>query len=217
MKINDNGKEIDMSRNFDGIVLSAMCSCKKVCFDLTMLKKRDKVYSAYKIPPSERILAFCKEVAFMPITVSGIVFTDQAVYRCPAIKLEDGTEYNRISYMSLDSCIVTQEGPKGGVYICTRNHAFSLYGPSLVAQNVAGYEIRQILCKVQRQLFQRDSSVKSRVDSLAVTLLQKIKDDMGMQLMKHLFFWKMLEKAIIHLQTTCTGFILNRISLNKYC
>lgn len=100
-------------------------------------------------------------------------------YRCPAIKLDDGSEYNRISYKSLDSCIIAQEGSKGGVYVCAQNLYFSLHGPTLVAQNVAGYEIRQIMCKVQRQLFQRDASAKNKVDFLAKILLQKAKNEMG--------------------------------------
>lgn len=174
--------ELDFDTDWSGVILSEASHCGKVCFDLTLLKKKDKVYASYKIPTTERILAFCRStIVIHPLTISGVVFTNQAVYCCPAIRLEDGREFNRISYMSLDSCIITQEGQKGGVYICTQNHSFSLYGPSLVAQNVAGYEIRQILCKVQRQLFQRDPSAKSKVDSLAVALLQKLKEKMGIE------------------------------------
>lgn len=175
----NDGTELNFDNDFSSTILAEAVHCKKICFDLSLLKKKDKVYSAYHIPQSEKILAFCKDVAFIPLTIEGIVFTDQAVYRCPAIKLEDGSEYNRISYKSLDSCIITQEGPKGGVYVCTQNHCFSLHGPSLVSQNVAGYEIRQIMCKVQRQLFIRDTSAKNKVDSLAKMLLQKAKSEMG--------------------------------------
>lgn len=177
----DNCKAIDTSRDFEAAVMASMHSCKKVCFNLALLKKKDKVYSAYNIPRSEKILAFCKAATIIPLTIEGVVFTDQAVYRCPAVKLEDGSEYNRISYTFLDSCIITQEGIKGGIYVCTQNHRFSLYGPSLVAQNVAGYEIRQILCKVQHQLLQRDSAAKSKVDALASILLQQVKDEMGIE------------------------------------
>ena len=172
----NDGTELNFDNDYSSTILAEAVHCKKICFDLSLLKKKDKVYSAYHIPQTEKILAFCKDVAFIPLTIEGIVFTDQAVYRCPAIKMEDGSEYNRISYKSLDSCIITQEGPKGGVYVCTQNHSFSLHGPSLVSQNVAGYEIRQIMCKVQRQLFIRDSSAKNKVDSLAKTLLQKAKN-----------------------------------------
>lgn len=174
--------ELDFDADWSGVILSEASHCRKVCFDLTLLKKKDKVHASYKIPATERILAFCKStIVIHPLTISGVVFTNQAVYCCPAIKLEDGREFNRISYMSLDSCIITQEGPKGGVYICTQNHAFRLYDSTIVVQNVTGYEIRQILFKVQRQLFQRDSTAKSRVDALAGTLLQKAKDEMGIE------------------------------------
>lgn len=176
----NDGTELDFDKDWSSIILSESPRCKKVCFDLSLLKKRDKVYSAYKIPQSERILAFCKDsVAFIPITTGGIVFTNQAVYCCPAIKLEDGSEQNRISYTVLDSCIITQEGANGGVYICKQDSTLQLYDPTLIAKNVAGHEIKQILCKAQHQLFQRDAAAKSRVDALATLFLQKAKDEMG--------------------------------------
>lgn len=177
----NDGTELNFDNDWSSIILSEAPRCKKVCFDLTTLKKKDKVYSAYKIPQSERILAFCKDVVFIPLTIEGIVFTDQAFYRCPAIKLEDGSEYNRISYASLDSCIIVQEGVKGGVYACTQNHEFCVYNSTPIAQNVAGYEIREILRKVQRHLIQREGNAKRKISELVFMLLQRAKNEMGIE------------------------------------
>lgn len=90
----NDGTELNFDNDYSSTILAEAVRCKKICFDLSLLKKKDKVYSAYHIPQSEKILAFCKDVAFIPLTIEGIVFTDQAVYRCPAIKMEDGSEYN---------------------------------------------------------------------------------------------------------------------------
>jgi len=180
MEFTEDKKMMDASRDYVGVILSHANVSQKVFYDLALLKKRDKVYYAYKIPATERILAFCKDnIPLIPITMGGIVFTDQAAYCCPPAKSEKGNEYSRFAYSSLDSCLITQNGPKEGVYVHTRDDELCLVTPTLVAQNMAGCEIRQILCKVQRQLLLRDSNAKDRFDSLASGLLDKIRNQMG--------------------------------------
>lgn len=182
MAILDSEKAIDLNYNFSGVIYTARSSYKKVCFDLKMMKRADKVYSEYKIPQSEKIIAFCKgNIPFAPLTIEGIVFTNRAAYYYPPRKSETGIISNCLLYSSLGSYIITQEGPKGIVFAQTLTDEIRLLGPSIVSQNIAGAEVRQILCKIQQELFRRNPVAKSEFDALASASIQKIKDEMGIE------------------------------------
>ena len=177
-----NSTELTCDDNWSSIIKSERHRCKKICFDIDKIKKIDKVYSAYKIPKEEKIIAYCKDsLPLIPITVMGTVFTNQAVYRCPSVPSEKGTEFQLVKYSALGSGLIVQDGPKGGVFFYTQNDEFRLIDPTLMSNNVAGTEVRCILRKLQIQLLRMDASAKKESAVLCDVLLQRIKAQMGIE------------------------------------
>lgn len=152
---------------------------KKVCFDLSQLKKKEKIYTEFNIPLSEQIVAFCKWGVLMPITFGGIIFTDVAAYFYPRSETPIGEKIGRLPYADLCSYLLIQEGAKGKVYALSEKNEIRLSDEKLISQNIAGSEIKQILERVQRQVLQNVPASKALLDKLASSLTQKVKDDMG--------------------------------------
>lgn len=173
---------IELHNSFSNIILSAKSNCKKIIFDLNLLKQPDKVRKEYHIPTEEAIIAFCKSpVPLFSMTAEGLIFTNQAFYFLPGYTLKDGTKINRILYTAMDSYLFTQNGSKGAVYAQTLSEEIRLMRPesSFASHNVAGTEIRRILRDIQNQLFKQSPLAKSRFDSLATVFLKKLRTDMG--------------------------------------
>lgn len=172
---------ITKQNDFSRIILSSKNDCKKVIFDIGQLRKPEKVCAEYQIPSTESILAFCKSsVSLYPMTIEGIILTDQAIYFCPARTLNNGATINHILYTAMVSYLFTQEGKNGVVHAQTLTDEIRILGPSFSSQNKAGTEIRKILRSIQNHLFHQDPLAKHRFDTLAVSFLKQIKQEIGL-------------------------------------
>ena len=138
----------DYDHDQGNVIRTEETKCRKVCFDLSRLKKKEKIYSEYKIPYAEKIVAFCKWSTIIPIAVEGVIFTDAAVYFYPCSESSTGAKIGKLSYPDLSSYIIIQEGPKGKVYALSENDEIRLYDATLIAENIAGKDIKQILDRV---------------------------------------------------------------------
>lgn len=173
---------IERHNSFSNIILSAKSNCKKIIFDLNLLKQPDKVRKEYHISTEETIIAFCKSpVPLFSMATEGLIFTNQALYFFPEHTLKNGTKFNRILYTSMDAYLFTQDGCKGVVHAQTLSEKIRIMGPaaSFSSYNVAGTEIRMILRDIQNHLFKQSPLAKSRFDALATAFLKKLRAEMG--------------------------------------
>lgn len=175
----NDGSELDYDNNYGNVIRLEKTKCQKVCFDLSQLKKKEKIYTEFNIPISEQIVAFCKWGALMPITFGGIIFTDVAAYFYPRSETPTGEKIGMLPYTDLCSYLLIQEGAKGKVYALSEKNEIRLSDEKLISQNIAGTEIKQILERVQRQVLQNIPASKALLDKLASSLTQKVKDEMG--------------------------------------
>lgn len=175
----NDGSELDFDNNYGNVIRLEKAKCKKVCFDLSQLKKKEKIYTEFNIPISEQIVAFCKWGALMPITFGGIIFTDVAAYFYPRSETPTGEKIGMLPYADLCSYLLVQEGAKGKVYALSEKYEIRLSDEKLISQNIAGAEIKQILERVQRQVLQNIPASKALLDKLASSLTQKVKNEMG--------------------------------------
>lgn len=159
---------LDHASDFLNAVVKDRFQCTRVSFDISKIKKLQKVYNIYKIPEDERILAFCKgNLPLVPITMDGVVFTNRALY----FYTSSGTQY--ISYASLSRFIIAHDGAKGKVFAYSENDGIEIYRGTLLSQNVAGIEITRILNSVQEELCSKNPVAQSERDALVQGFLDQ--------------------------------------------
>lgn len=177
-----NHQAIELSNSFSDVILAAKGNCKKIIFDLNLLKNPDKIRRVYRIPAEEPIIAFCKSpVSLFSMTTEGLIFTNQALYFFPEHTLKSGPKLNRILYTAMDSYLFTQDGKNGVVHAQTLVDKIRIMGPGplMASYNIAGTEIRQLLRDVQNHLFKQNPLSKCHFDSLAATFFTKVRSEMG--------------------------------------
>lgn len=177
--------DVNLSEYHSGwekVILQVQDKCQKVIFDIKQIKKLSKVYSVYNIPHGEHILAYCKgNVPLVPLTVEGIIFTEQAVFFYPYTRVYNGAEINYIRYDSFGSMVFYQNGPQGEVFALTQNDETRLLGPSLISKNTAGLEVLLILYRIQKELFNRNFLALDTYKSVVSAIVRNIQNDMGVE------------------------------------
>lgn len=156
---------IDLAGSKSDVLVTATSGCKKVSLEIQKIKKPEKVFSTYKIPKDEYLIAYCKGLLpLFGLTLDGLIFTDKAFYPFP--RDTNPLPSNRIPYTDLCKYIITQESGKGAVFLQSGKTEYEIYSNTLIQQNTAGVEIRHILEAIQTDLCRQSVSAKEMMDNI---------------------------------------------------
>lgn len=191
---------VDLAGNRSDVLVTATFGCKKVSLDIRKIKKPEKVFSTYKIPKDEHLIAYCKGILpLFGLTLDGLVFTDKAFYPFP--RDTNPLPSNRIPYADLCKYIITQESDKGAVFLQSGKIEYEIYSGTLIQQNTAGLEIRHILEAIQTDLCRQSVSAKEMMDNAVTEFFNLAKVEMKSDILSTRM--KTVLKAISTKQNYC--------------
>ena len=145
--------------------------------EIQKIKKPEKVFSTYKIPKDEHLIAYCKGLLpLFGLTLDGLIFTDKAFYPFP--RDTNPLPSNRIPYADLCKYIITQESGKGAVFLQSGKIEYEIYSSTLIQQNTAGVEIRHILEAIQTDLCHQSVPAKEMMDNTVTEFFDLVKSEM---------------------------------------
>lgn len=158
---------IKISESFASEIKTSAKSFSKIIFDVSSLKKVEKVYSSFHIPTGESIVAYIKST--VPFMGPAMVITDHTLY-----------SYLHEAFPISEICryIVSQKDEKAAVILSTGSEVYTFWASTLVAKNVAGTELVQLIGNLQQQLIHRYPWAKQQRDSLADRLFKTAQKEM---------------------------------------
>lgn len=158
-----------MMKTFKEDIEEIRKSYNKIRFDVYSLKNIQKLYEVYSIQKDEHIVAYIKSrVMLVPLSVSGIIITDTALYRHPSIL---NKESNRLPFSELCSYIIVQKYETDSINAVNSNVEFEVWGECLIGKNEAGTELKSFLndlknCMVNKYSWARDQRISTVRDML---------------------------------------------------
>lgn len=149
----------------------------KINFDVDNLKNKEKLYNVYNIPWKENIIAYIKSrIMLCPLSLSGIIITDTALYRHPGIL---NTECNRLPFSKLCSYIIIQISTFDGIIALNSKEEFKIWGGSVIGKNEAESEIQSFLSDLKNHLINKYEWAmeqrKDAVQKLIATVREQMK------------------------------------------
>ncbi len=141
---------------------------KKVNTNILDIKKPQKLYSTFNIPSNEKIVAYCKDsgISFFGLTISGIVFTDKALY-------SEFEEKRRILYTDLCKYLIIKDSDEedgkyeanhSGLILKNRDAELRIFNGTIISKNTAANELFEILTAIQNELCQKNKTAKAEMD-----------------------------------------------------
>lgn len=142
-------------------------SFNKIIFGTAGLKKLEKVYASFHIPSGEDIMAYIK--SSVPFMGQLIVVTDCAVYSYlhEAVPISELCQY-----------IIWQADAKASVTMSKADESWDILGGTLIAKNIAGTELVQLIKALQRQLLQNYPWARQQRDTMADRFLDAARCEM---------------------------------------
>ena len=169
------GQMIELEGSLSDVLVRAAHGCEKVSLDIKKIRHPEKAYSLYGIPEQETIIAYCKgTMPLMPVTMDGVIFTNRAVYFYATLEKDLESKIRSISYTSLGHYLLTQDGQKGKVCAQTLDDEIQIYSGTLIAKNIAGSEVLQILSAIQDELCRTNTLAQRELKTLAEMILLQI-------------------------------------------
>lgn len=156
-------------------------TCKKVNFDIASIRKPQKLYSNYKIPRDEALIAFCKSpTGIFGMAINGVVFTDKAFYPWDGSDLK--LPSNRIPYTDFGKYIITQNATmhddvdKGCICLQDTEAQHPVYSDRILFKNTAGIEIRMILETIQTAACKAYPNTKADFESFTTWIFESARE-----------------------------------------
>lgn len=139
-----------MAQSFEKEILEIKKVYSKISYDLSKIKSIPKIYDAYKIKNDEKIIAFAKSSAFlMPLTMSGVIITDKALYINPF----NGSlvNENALPFEELCSYVISLPDEKSALDLVGIGIQKEIWG-NILGRNVIGGELQSFLLALQEKL-----------------------------------------------------------------
>ena len=165
-----------MSRSFANDIKNIRQDYSKIMFDTFSLKNIDKLYEAYNIPSDEKIIAYIKSrVMFVPLSVSGIIITDKAIYKHPGVVNKSN---NCLAFSRLCKYIIVQKHCSDAVKAINSEEEFTVFGKMLLGNNTAGTELKKFLKSLRNHLLNKYSWAKEQNDEEIKKFMLSIRNKM---------------------------------------
>ncbi len=141
---------------------------KKVNTNILDIKKPQKLYTAFNIPSNENIVAYCKDsgISFFGLTISGMVFTDKALY-------SEFGEKRRILYTDLCKYLIIKDSDEedgkyeanhSGLIFKTSDADLKIFNGTVISKNTAANELFELLTAIQNELCKKNPTAKTQMD-----------------------------------------------------
>lgn len=157
---------IDLAGSKSDVLVTATSGCKKVSLEIQKIKKPEKVFSTYKIPKDEYLIAYCKGLLpLFGLTLDGLIFTDKAFYPFP--RDTNPLPSNRIPYTDLCKYIITQESGKGAVFLQSGKTEYEIYS---IPSTLISQRTLTVCSRKQRRFMERCRSKISFMPCLRLAL-----------------------------------------------
>ena len=151
-------------------------SYNKIKFDIYSLKNIQKLREVYNVQTGESIIAYIKSrVMFVPLSISGIIITDMALYRHPSIF---NKEHNRFSFSELCSYIIVQKYETDSISAINSKGEFEVWGDTLIGKNEAGAELKSFLYDLKNHMVNKYSWAREQRISAVRDLLNQTREQM---------------------------------------
>lgn len=167
------------------VLASKAQNFKKVSLDTSKISKKEKIYTEYKIPRDENIIAFCNgTIPLLGLAYDGIVFTNKAMYPYPKDSLELGS--NRILYTQFCKYLIVKRFDndmrymknRSGIFLHDENGEYEIYDCTIIAKNVAAKELFELLNAIQKELINKKPNAKNEIRETVENCLNSYKNKM---------------------------------------
>ncbi len=155
-----------LMKNYDDIINRTKRNYTKISYGKSLLKNVDKVYTSYRIPHSENIVAALK-TGISLFEFNGIIITNQAIYFSQH-------KDDRIPYDELCKYVVYMKDEKDNAMIATANKYRSITPPTLISKNIPGSEICICIRDIQKELIKEFSWAKEQREALVNEFCEKV-------------------------------------------
>ena len=148
-----------MSESFRSVLNKIPRHFSKIIFGTSGIKKPQKVYANFQIPSNETIVAYIKSA--VPFAGPLIVITDCCLY---------SFLHAPIPFTEICRFIVTQKDEKASVVMSDASGGEDILGSTLIAKNIAGAELVQLIKSIQSQLL-KDYMLSTRILKIPTFIL----------------------------------------------
>ena len=167
-----------MSETFLQDIQQIRQNYSKIIFNIGKIRNVDKIYSAYKIPRDETLIAYIKSsVILFTLSVDGNIITDKAIYSHPSH--DDWAKNNRVPFSELCRYIIFQPNENAEVIMVNSEEERTIRGNTIFGKNIAGAEIVQFLSDLQKCFLSKYEWAKKQrsteVDNIISTTRQKMR------------------------------------------